>query len=181
MLPKYMVPSTVVCLDEWPRTSSGKIDRNALPAPQRADWIESSVEHIAPRTPNERAVADVWKALLGVPDVWVHDNFFELGGNSLRVMQMLPRLRAALGVGEMLTVASVFASPTVAGLCELLESQADGHDDSRQPPLLAHARAEGECRFAVSFAQEDMLRLDSLSLRQRLPWALVRVYLLRRG
>ena len=58
-----------------------------------------------------------------MPDVWVHDNFFELGGNSLRVMQMLPRLRAALGIGEVLTVASVFASPTVAGLCELLESQ----------------------------------------------------------
>eukprot|EP01048_Picozoa_sp_COSAG05_P020224 COSAG05_NODE_3380_length_2099_cov_27.136000_1_plen_657_part_10 len=169
-LPQYMVPSTVVCLSEWPRTSSGKIDRNSLPAPSRADWVKSSTEQLAPTTETERIIAAVWKELLGVEeDVWLHDNFFELGGNSLRVMQMLPRLRAALGMGDVLSVPDVFLAPTIGGLSALLESVCQEEGSSvlpTAPPLVAYERhgEEGASWMPVSFAQEHMLVLDSISL-----------------
>ena len=174
-LPQYMVPSTIVCVAEWPRTSSGKIDRKALPAPQRDDWIMSSTEQVAPRTKTEVAIADVWKELLGITEVFVHDNFFELGGNSLRAMQMLPRLRNALDVGESLSVADVFSSPTVRSLCTLVESRPGSADSAADHgvALIAYPRSEGERTFPVSFAQEQMLVLHSMdpsSSQYNVPW-----------
>jgi len=96
-LPRFMVPSAFVTLDAPPRTPSGKIDRGALPAP---DWdgARSGVEFAAPRSKVERAVADIWKQVLGLQQVSVHDNFFELGGHSLLAMQVVSHLEKELGV-----------------------------------------------------------------------------------
>ena len=169
-----MVPSMVVCLSEWPRTSSGKIDRKLLPSPSRHDWVNSSAEQRAPSTATEMKIAQVWKDLLGVPEVYLHDNFFELGGNSLRVMQMLPRLHEALGDELTLGVADVFLSPTVAGLSALLDAGEGESSSSAQPPLVAYERDSGESSWMpASFAQEQMLVLHSLSPESSLynvPW-----------
>ena len=81
-LPAFMVPAAFVVLDALPRTATGKIDRRALPAPDRTrPALETA--YAAPGTPLEERLAALWGELLHVDAVGVDDNFFELGGNSL--------------------------------------------------------------------------------------------------
>ncbi|HEY0604258.1 MAG TPA: phosphopantetheine-binding protein, partial [Herpetosiphonaceae bacterium] len=121
-LPDYMVPSVFVTLATLPKTPNGKIDRKALPAPDlsRPDLEES---FIAPRTPQEEAIAGIWREVLGVERVGVYDNFFELGGHSLKATQVMARVQALFGVE--LPLHTLFEEPTVARLAQLA-----GHDES---------------------------------------------------
>jgi amino acid adenylation domain-containing protein len=89
VLPDYMVPSAFVVLDRFPLTHHGKIDRNALPAPEAA----ASGGGAAPATPAEQVLAAVWSEVLGVPRVGRDDNFFALGGDSILSLQVVSRAR----------------------------------------------------------------------------------------
>ena len=113
-LPEAMVPSAVVTLEAFPRTTSGKVDRKALPAPALA-----LADYAAPATATERAIAPVWAELLGVPRVGRHDNFFALGGNSVLVVRMVSALERALG--SRVNVALAFRFQTLAALAEAVE------------------------------------------------------------
>jgi amino acid adenylation domain-containing protein len=91
-VPDYMVPSAFVILGELPLTSSGKVDRRVLPAPDReATGLDD--RFVAPRNPVEQALAAVWSECLGVDRVGVHDDFFELGGHSLVLTRVAARIR----------------------------------------------------------------------------------------
>src|SRR5262249_38747883 len=118
-LPEVMVPSAFVLLDALPLTPSGKLDRNALPAPERTR-PELEEAFVAPRTSVEQALADLWAGVRGVERVGVHDNFFELGGHSLLATQVISRVRKALQVE--LPLRALFEAPTVAGLAERVEA-----------------------------------------------------------
>ncbi|MFD4267916.1 amino acid adenylation domain-containing protein [Rhodococcus sp. NPDC058481] len=133
-LPDYMVPSVVIVLDgPLPLTPNGKLDRKALPAP---DWSELTGD-VAPRTPRERVIADLFAEILHLPSVGVHDNFFDLGGHSMASMQLVGRVRTELGA--QLSIREVFDAPTVAELAELTEA---GTADGR-PVLVAGTRNDG--------------------------------------
>jgi len=112
-LPEYMVPSAFVLLEEMPLTPNGKIDRRALPAPDRTR-PELEAEYVAPRSAVEEVVSSIWSEVLDVEQVGVYDNFFELGGHSLKATQVVSRVREALQVE--LPLRSLFEEPTVAGL-----------------------------------------------------------------
>ncbi len=107
-LPEYMVPALWVELAALPLTASGKLDRRALPAPERRSGAGG-----APSTPAERALARVWAEVLGVPEVGLHDGFFLLGGDSIQVLQAV---RLAAGEGLRLTPRDFFRHPTLAEL-----------------------------------------------------------------
>jgi len=96
-LPDYMVPSAFVGLDGFPLTPNGKVDRRALPAP---DKVRPQMEEafVAPRTPTEELLAGIWAEILDVEQVGVKDNFFELGGHSLLSLQVIVRLEQKLGL-----------------------------------------------------------------------------------
>ncbi len=115
-LPDYMIPASYLALAALPRTPNGKIDRAALPLP--GDLTPASAEHVAPRTPRERAVADVWREVLDRQDIGVHDNFFEIGGHSLLATGVTIRLRDALGID--VPVRALFDHGTVAALAAAL-------------------------------------------------------------
>ena len=117
-LPDYMVPSAIVELAELPLSPSGKLDRRALPVPtfQRA----AGAELVAPSTPTELLLADIWRELIGVPTLGVDDDFFDLGGHSLLATQVVARLRRALGAG--VSVLDVFAHPTIRSLATLIDT-----------------------------------------------------------
>jgi len=78
-LPAYMMPSAFVLLDSLPLTPNGKVDRQALPAPHQAR-SELEGAFVAPRTPLELRIAEIWQDMLGADQVGVYDNFFDLGG-----------------------------------------------------------------------------------------------------
>lgn len=115
-LPEYMVPSAILSLEALPLTPSGKIDRRALPVP---NFQNEEVSFVAPRTPAEEIVADIWMQILKRSHLGIHDNFFDLGGHSLLATQVISRLREAFKVE--LPLRSLFEAPTVAQLVERIE------------------------------------------------------------
>ncbi|MEY9381379.1 amino acid adenylation domain-containing protein, partial [Rhizobium leguminosarum] len=116
-LPDYMVPSAFVRLEALPLTANGKLDRQALPAPDDDAYARTAYE--APQGAVETALAEIWAELLGVERVGRHDNFFELGGHSLLAVQLMERLRRlSLGV----EVRTLFARPVLADLAASLGS-----------------------------------------------------------
>jgi len=119
-LPDYMVPSTFVTLDVLPLTPNGKVDRRALPAPDAAG-LERETVFVAPRTPIEEELAQMWRDILGIEQVGIHDSFFDLGGHSLLATQVVSRVREVYHV-EM-PVRSLFEAATVANLATTVEQR----------------------------------------------------------
>jgi amino acid adenylation domain-containing protein len=114
-IPAYMVPAKFVALETFPLTTNGKLDRAALPAPNRTR-PELAEGYVAPRNVDERALADIWQNVLNVEPVGVYDNFFELGGDSIRSIQILARAGKA---GLRFTAADLFRAPTIAELLRI--------------------------------------------------------------
>jgi hypothetical protein len=157
LLPDYMIPSAFVLLDALPLTPTGKIDRQALPAPElaRADMEQPIV---MPRTPLEVTLVGIWAEVLGHKQIGIHDNFFELGGHSLLATQLIARLRTALQVE--LPVRVLFEAPTVAELAERIATMQQ--TVLRQPAgPIAGATREGP--LPLSFAQQRLWFLDQLA------------------
>ena len=117
-LPAYMVPAMYVTIDTIPLTPNGKVDRAALPAPDASNTLGEDVFH-APQTEVEQVVAGILAPLLGVQRVDVEANFFALGGHSLLGIQLISRVRDALGVE--LSLRTVFEAPSVAELSAEIE------------------------------------------------------------
>jgi amino acid adenylation domain-containing protein len=128
-LPDYMVPSHFVIMKALPLTTNGKIDRRALPAPDKTS-ISAKSSFAAPRTAEEKKLADIWCELLGVDTVSIKDNFFDLGGHSLLVTQLASRIRSGFGIE--LPLRTLFELTTIAELSTLLADagQAAAHSSA---------------------------------------------------
>src|ERR1700677_4846169 len=149
-LPDYMIPAAFVTLDVLPLTPSGKLDRRALPAPDRDT---ATGGYVAPRTPAEQAIAGIWADVLGLDQAGIHDNFFELGGDSILSIQITSRLRTALGAD--LSPRAIFTTPTIAGLAAALPDQ-----DPASPAMLPIPAVPHDGPLPLSFAQQRLWFLD---------------------
>ncbi|QXF34496.1 non-ribosomal peptide synthetase [Photorhabdus luminescens] len=114
-LPDYMVPSAFVRLDAFPLTPNGKLDRQALPAPNNEAFARQIYE--VPQGEMETTLAAIWCELLGIEQISRHDNFFTLGGHSLLSVRMIESLRK---LGLTLAVRDLFQSPVLADLAQTL-------------------------------------------------------------
>ncbi|HEY3692595.1 MAG TPA: amino acid adenylation domain-containing protein, partial [Pseudonocardiaceae bacterium] len=115
LLPDYMLPSAVTILSALPLTPSGKIDRRALPTPEHRPALTSG--YVAPNTPIERRLADIWAQVTGAERIGLHDNFFELGGDSILSIQVVSRARQ---MGLRLSSKDIFLNQTIAALAPLV-------------------------------------------------------------
>ena len=151
-LPDYMVPAAFVLLESLPLTANGKIDRRALPAPD-ASRPDVANAYMAPRSPIEEGLAEIWRAVLGITQIGVHDNFFEIGGHSLMATQVISRVREVFQAE--LPLRTLFEAPTVAALADaVIQARTDG---TMMPPLVPAPRTR---TLPLSFAQRRLWFLD---------------------
>ncbi|ANW03877.1 non-ribosomal peptide synthetase [Bradyrhizobium icense] len=115
-LPDYMVPSTIVLLEQLPLTLNGKIDRRALPSPDEDGQAHRGYE--APEDEIEIALAKIWAELLGVEQIGRNDHFFELGGHSLLAVRVLSRVSQEIGVS--IPVSDLFVHPDLASFARVV-------------------------------------------------------------
>ncbi|HEV3048878.1 MAG TPA: non-ribosomal peptide synthetase, partial [Longimicrobium sp.] len=115
-LPEYMVPAAFVTLEALPLTPNGKLDRKALPAP---DFAPSAECYVAPRTPVEEVLAEIWAEVLRLERVGVHDSFFDLGGHSLLIIRLLADIRATFDLE--ISIRTVFSKPTLEAMAGEIE------------------------------------------------------------
>jgi acyl carrier protein len=112
-----MVPSAFVVLEAIPRNANGKVDRKALPILDRSrPGLQNQT--VAPRSPIEKALSEIWTEILGLDSVGIHDHFFDLGGNSLQATQIISRVNRAYGVT--VPFRDFFEKPTIENLSLLV-------------------------------------------------------------
>jgi amino acid adenylation domain-containing protein len=155
-LPEVMVPAAFVAMHALPRTFSGKVDRRALPAPDR-ERRAVQTSFVAPRTQSEEVVAGIWTQVLGVKRIGVNDNFFDLGGHSLRMTQVVSRLSKAFQVE--LPLRALFEIPTVSGLAQRIETIRQAGEG---PQVAQPQPAPRDGRLPLSFAQQRLWFVDQL-------------------
>ena len=159
-LPDYMIPSAFVLLDEIPLTPNGKVDRNALPAPDAGRAAPSGI-YVPPRNAIEEAVAAAFGDVLGRDRIGVRDDFFALGGHSLMAAQLLARLRDAFGVE--IPLKDLFDASTVAALAHRVEDALRAQSGEVVPPI---EKADRSAPLPASFAQQRLWFLDQLEPNQ---------------
>ena len=133
-LPGYMVPSAFMQIDAFPRTSSGKMDRQALPRPKKGADTDS---YQAPRNDTETRLVSIWKEVLGIEKVGIRDNFFELGGHSLLAVRLFARIQEEFGLSMPLQM--LFKKGTIEALADALTHI----DNSSFLPGITPIRSEG--------------------------------------
>ncbi|HZF10284.1 MAG TPA: amino acid adenylation domain-containing protein, partial [Thermoanaerobaculia bacterium] len=156
-LPSYMVPARVVVVPDLPLTLAGKVDRQALAGRAVEREERGASDRVAPRTPLEELVAQIWEELLGREQVGVTESFFELGGHSLLATQVISRISEALAVE--LPLRQLFENPTVAGVARAIEEVQRAGQGLAAPPI---GRVERQGDLPLSFAQERLWFIDQL-------------------
>ncbi|WEZ21971.1 plipastatin non-ribosomal peptide synthetase PpsC [Bacillus subtilis] len=150
LLPGYMVPAYMIEMEQWPVTPSGKLDRNALPAPDGAADAET---YTAPRNVTEMKLSQLWEDVLKNGPVGIHDNFFDRGGHSLKATALVSRITKEFDV--QVPLKDVFAHPTVEGLATVIREGTDSPYEAIKP-------AEKQETYPVSSAQKRIYVLQQL-------------------
>ncbi|MCM3008272.1 plipastatin non-ribosomal peptide synthetase PpsD [Bacillus subtilis] len=150
LLPGYMVPAYMIEMKQWPVTPSGKLDRNALPAPGGAADAET---YTAPRNVTEMKLSQLWEDVLKNGPVGIHDNFFGRGGHSLKATALVSRITKEFDV--QVPLKDVFAHPTVEGLATVIREGTDSPYEAIKP-------AEKQETYPVSSAQKRIYVLQQL-------------------
>ncbi|HYH79478.1 MAG TPA: amino acid adenylation domain-containing protein, partial [Longimicrobium sp.] len=152
-LPEYMLPAAYVVLEALPLTSNGKLDRKALPSPEYAAGAD---RYVAPRTPVEEVLAEIWAEVLRLERVGVEESFFDLGGHSLLATRVVSRVRDVFAVE--LPLRAIFEGPTVAELAGRVEEMRR----AGLPVLPPVVPVERTGALPLSFAQERLWFIDRL-------------------
>lgn len=144
-LPDYMVPSHFVVLANFPLTSSGKVDRKALPAPVLGEVDEASFA--LPENPIEEQLVDIWRDILGLEKIGVTNDFFELGGHSLLGTQMFARVKHIFSIN--IGLRKLFEAPTIRQLAAIIS------DETRSGNLQAKIQPRGANELAIASTQQQ--------------------------
>ncbi|QCT03390.1 amino acid adenylation domain protein [Paenibacillus algicola] len=119
ILPDYMVPAAYIIVDTLPLTVNGKIDLNALPAPEI--FMDLNNAYVSPRTLTEEMLCEIWTEAFRVPRMGIHTDFFVSGGHSLLAIQILAQIRKIFKVD--LSIQVLFKAPTIAELAAVIAQE----------------------------------------------------------
>ncbi len=157
-LPSYMVPVAVFVVEALPYLSSGKVDRLALQQQTLRD-NRNEAASVRARDPIEQSLLEIWRDVLGEQTIDIHRNFFAMGGHSLLATQVVSRIREVFRVE--LPLRSMFESPTIAGVAELIRvEQHRGNAPSPLPPIVPVSR---DGSLPLSFSQQRMWFVQQLA------------------
>jgi amino acid adenylation domain-containing protein len=149
-LPEYMVPTTILALDSLPRTHGGKVDRRALPNPDKCSALAGRPIE-APETSTEIRIADLWMRLLGVDAVSRRDHFFELGGQSLFAAQLVSRVRKEWAIEIPLRV--IFEAPVLAQFAERVDEALQSKEPAAEIAPISFSSRGNEAPVSQSQAR----------------------------
>lgn len=141
-LPEHMLPVVYVSLPAFPLTPSGKVNRRALPVPDKQRPLLDQ-PYIPPDTPLQQQIAAIWRDVLRLDRVGLYDPFFELGGNSLLAQEVAAQIESA--TGKAMPAMRLFQFPTIADLAQHLESAAT----TAVTPILSRPQTSGDQRIAI--------------------------------
>jgi acyl carrier protein len=147
-----MIPGIIMELKSFPLTSSGKLNRRALPEPVQADVAAEN--YAAPRNEMEAQLESIWKAVLGLERVSIHDNFFRIGGDSIISIRLISRINKHFNVT--LTIGQLYESNTIAGLSDQITNNTISTEENQ--------KIRDEIRMAMdSWKNEVMNNLNLLN------------------
>ncbi|PNJ95094.1 non-ribosomal peptide synthetase [Cylindrospermopsis raciborskii C04] len=156
-LPEYMCPSAFMILENFPLTPSGKLDRRALPIPDR-DLIINQQSLVPPKTPTEYKLSQLWMDVLGIDKIGVTEDFFHLGGHSLLATKLVSRIREEFNVA--LPLRSIFEYSTIARLGDEIDCLIDVNTTKTGPEdIIPVSNREN---LPLSFSQSRLWFLDLL-------------------
>jgi amino acid adenylation domain-containing protein len=157
-LPDYMVPRWFIFLDKLPLTSNGKVDRRALPVPQRES---TTAAEAPPRDSLEVRLKAIWEDILGGAHLGIHDNFFELGGHSLLAVRLTARMSSEFQ--REMPLSTILRHPTIAAIAEWLRAEHATvastalipiQPRGSRPPLFCVPGAGGNAIYLHNLAQQ---------------------------
>ncbi|MCP5102870.1 MAG: non-ribosomal peptide synthetase, partial [bacterium] len=151
-LPDYMVPAYFVVMEKMPLNPNGKVDRKALPEPDRT----AGGDYVPPRDEKEKILVNIWSELLGVDcgRIGIHDNFFQLGGHSLKAAGLVGRIHKAFSVE--IPIAELFQAPTIKGVSDYMEKTRESIYSSLTP-------VEKRAYYALSSVQERLFFIHQVA------------------
>lgn len=153
-LPAYMIPSRFVVLESIPLNKNGKVDQRAL-AKIEGGELGANTEFVAPQTPAEIQLSEIWKGVLGIDEIGIHDNFFEIGGQSLRATQVISRVRKEMNLD--MGIRDMFENPTISQLTQLVDS-------SEKLDLTGIEPIPNQDKYPLSNAQKRLWIIDQLEV-----------------
>jgi amino acid adenylation domain-containing protein/non-ribosomal peptide synthase protein (TIGR01720 family) len=159
-LPSHATPALFMMLDALPLTPGGTVNRRALPAPDGV--IDTGTPYAAPDTPTEQVLAGIWAEVLGVEvgRVGVEDNFFDLGGDSVLSIQVISRIRAALGRAP--SPRQLFDTPTIATLAAMIDVGHESSDSDTAAGTVSGAAARAGGPLPLSSGQQRLWFLNDV-------------------
>ncbi|MGK9269330.1 amino acid adenylation domain-containing protein [Bacillus inaquosorum] len=149
-LPPYMIPASITNISRMPLTSSGKLDRSALPEPEN----NASLTYMPPRTLIEADLAHIWGDVLNKQQIGIRDDFFQLGGQSLKAAALVSRIHKKLNIE--LPISEVFSNPTVESMAVKLMSLKEHAFTQIEP-------ADQRDVYPLSFSQKRLYALHQLA------------------
>ena len=165
-LPAFMVPARVVRLETFPVNRNGKLDRAAISLPDSLP-SRSAAPSVAPRSPVETSLCQIWQEILARSPIGIHDDFFDLGGHSIHAARITARARREFNID--LSVTELFNHPTIAALATQIERAGSSTSTPPLPPLIRTSSLHPEIPAITSTMQRSAVKENERTIAQGHP------------
>ena len=165
-LPSFMVPARVARLEAFPLNRNGKLDRAAISLPESV-VPRSAAPSVAPRSPVEISLCQIWQEILARSLIGIHDDFFDLGGHSIHAARITARARREFNID--VSVTELFNHPTIAALATQIERAGSSTSSPPLPPLIRTSSLHPDIPAITSTMQRSAVKENERTIAQGHP------------